>query len=59
MDTRETIYVKKTTIACDGDGGALGHPRVFLNVGKNIETVCPYCSKTYKLSDNAKTGADH
>ena len=28
----ETIEVTETTVACDGGGGALGHPRVYLTL---------------------------
>ena len=29
----EIIEVDKTTVACDGGGGVLGHPRVFSCLG--------------------------
>lgn len=45
----ETITVTDTTVACDGGGGALGHPRVFLTLVDG-RVVCPYCSRTYVLS---------
>ena len=37
----ETIEVDKTQISCDGGGGALGHPRVWLNLGKDGAVDCP------------------
>lgn len=45
----ETITVTDTTVACDGGGGALGHPRVFLTLVDG-RVVCPYCSRIYVLS---------
>lgn len=45
----ETITVSDTTVACDGGGGALGHPRVFLTLVDG-RVVCPYCSRTYVLA---------
>ncbi|WP_144184479.1 zinc-finger domain-containing protein [Elioraea rosea] len=45
----ETITVTDTTVACDGGGGALGHPRVFLKLVDG-RVVCPYCSRTYVLA---------
>jgi uncharacterized Zn-finger protein len=42
----ETITVTETTVACDGGGGALGHPRVFLTLVDG-RVVCPYCSRTF------------
>lgn len=52
----ESITVHGNTAACDGGGGALGHPRVFLTL-KNGEATCPYCSRHY-VSDG-KTGGGH
>lgn len=46
----ETIEVVSHTVACDGGGGALGHPRVFLEIPEDEhKVVCPYCSRTYLL----------
>ena len=32
LEPSERIEVNSLTIACDGGGGALGHPRVFLTL---------------------------
>jgi uncharacterized Zn-finger protein len=45
----ETITVTATTVACDGGGGALGHPRVFLTLVDG-RVVCPYCSRNFVLA---------
>ncbi|QXM25908.1 zinc-finger domain-containing protein [Elioraea tepida] len=45
----ETITVSETTVACDGGGGALGHPRVFLTLVDG-RVVCPYCSRVFVLA---------
>ncbi len=45
----ETVTVTETTVACDGGGGGLGHPRVFLTLVEG-RVVCPYCSRTYVLA---------
>ena len=52
----ETIVVEDTTVACDG-GGALGHPRVFLNLGDKGEIECPYCDRRFVLKGPASEGA--
>jgi len=52
----EIIHVDERTVSCDGGGGALGHPRVYLRI-VDRETVCPYCSRLYVLNDGA--GDDH
>jgi uncharacterized Zn-finger protein len=43
----ETILVTTDRVACDGNGDALGHPRVWLTLGTDGEIVCPYCSRRY------------
>jgi uncharacterized Zn-finger protein len=45
---RDVVYVDSLSVACDGDGGALGHPRVFLAIDPAIgEVECPYCSRRF------------
>jgi uncharacterized Zn-finger protein len=53
----EVIVVEKRRIACDG-GGALGHPKVFLEMGQGMDVECPYCDRKFVLSKQA-TEADH
>ncbi|MEK9854911.1 MAG: zinc-finger domain-containing protein [Rhodobiaceae bacterium] len=43
----DTITVTSDRVACDGNGDALGHPRVWLTLGTDGEIVCPYCSRRY------------
>jgi uncharacterized Zn-finger protein len=50
----ETITVDTDRVACDGGGGALGHPKVYLNLGKEGKVECPYCSRTYRLREGAR-----
>lgn len=45
----ETIRIKSSSVACDGGGGALGHPRVWLHLGDDDQITCPYCSRHYVL----------
>lgn len=54
----ETLYVDKTVVACDGGSGALGHPRVYLNMGKGKQAACPYCDRLFLLQDAAKAPGD-
>ncbi|NWG46153.1 MAG: zinc-finger domain-containing protein [Alphaproteobacteria bacterium] len=49
-DAPETIEVTEHRVACDGGGGALGHPRVFLEMGDEHNVQCPYCGRFYVLS---------
>lgn len=55
----EVIEVASTQVACDGGGGALGHPRVFLNMGAKGYVECPYCDRKYVLKAGAKAAAGH
>jgi uncharacterized Zn-finger protein len=59
MEPFEVIEVDQTTVACDGGDGPLGHPRVYLTLGKEGEIECPYCSRKYVLKQGAKTAAGH
>lgn len=48
MKPFETISVSQLEIACDGGGGGLGHPRVFLHIDHEAGSIiCPYCSRNY------------
>ena len=56
MQPIETIEVETLTVGCDGGGGALGHPLVYLTLSNEGRTECPYCSRRYVLKEGAKTG---
>jgi uncharacterized Zn-finger protein len=50
----ETIVVETTQVACDGGGGPLGHPRIYMTIPPRDGRVeCPYCSRTYVLKQDA------
>ncbi|KAK5111347.1 hypothetical protein LTR62_005187 [Meristemomyces frigidus] len=36
-------WTKTRTVSCDGGGGPLGHPRIFINVDKPQICGCTYC----------------
>ena len=46
----EEITVHSRRIACDGVGGALGHPRVWLEMGEARFVECPYCDRRFVLA---------
>jgi uncharacterized Zn-finger protein len=54
----ETVEVTTARVACDGGPGALGHPKVYLNLAKGGAIDCPYCGKRFILKEGAKAGAD-
>ncbi len=47
MQPFETIYVEENTVACNGGGGSLGHPLVYLNLSAEGKVECPYCSRLF------------
>jgi uncharacterized Zn-finger protein len=53
VEAPEIIETEDTRVACDGGGGALGHPRVFLEMGDETQVECPYCDKRFVLKDGA------
>ncbi|XP_062986274.1 NADH dehydrogenase [ubiquinone] iron-sulfur protein 6, mitochondrial [Elgaria multicarinata webbii] len=41
--------VETRVISCDGGGGALGHPKVYINLDKDTKTgTCGYCGLQFK-----------
>lgn len=52
-DTPETQEVTQTRISCDGGGGALGHPLVWLTIGPQGWVECGYCDKRFVLAEGA------
>jgi len=50
----ETKSVESHRVACDGGEGALGHPRVWLQIPEDRGWVeCPYCDCKYVYVENA------
>jgi len=45
------IETKGTVAMCDGGGGALGHPRVFLSLDKGLQT-CGYCGLRFTPTEH-------
>jgi uncharacterized Zn-finger protein len=50
----EVIHVSDHRVTCDGGNGALGHPRVFLEMGEGTEVTCPYCDRLFVLGGNGR-----
>jgi len=52
IEAPETKIVDSYRIACDGGEGALGHPRVWLQIPEEQGWVeCPYCDCKYVHRD--------
>jgi len=43
----EVIVVAGHRVACDGGGGALGHPRVYMEMGDKPYVECGYCDRRF------------
>jgi uncharacterized Zn-finger protein len=54
INAPEIVVVNRTRVACDGSGGALGHPKVYLEMGEQDSVECGYCDRRFVLSPEAK-----
>ena len=54
----EVITVWSRRISCDGVGGALGHPRVYLEMGEADFVECPYCDRRFVLAKGTEGPED-
>ena len=58
--TKEVVTVTSSTVACEGNGPATGHPKVYLTFKTGSkEIVCPYCSRTFVLAEGAENSHGH
>lgn len=51
----EVMQVHERVVSCEGSGGQLGHPKVYLRVQAPLghdttQIACPYCSRLFVLS---------
>jgi uncharacterized Zn-finger protein len=64
MHPFETIYTDSMEVACNGGGGPLGHPKVYLNLSAEGQVECPYCSRLFihqskRTGDKPHEGPEH
>jgi len=55
----EIVMVTSPVVGCDGGGGPLGHPLVYLRIEREGEVVCPYCSRRFVLAEGAAAAGGH
>ncbi len=56
VDDVRTVTTDK--VACDGNGGPLGHPMIYLNFRPDQrEIVCPYCSRRFRRAEGVEADA--
>jgi uncharacterized Zn-finger protein len=46
----EIVEVSEHRVWCDGGGGALGHPRVYMEMGDSDYVDCGYCDRRFVLA---------
>ena len=51
--TTKTIFSNDSRVACNGGGGPLGHPKVWLTLGSDGQVTCPYCSRHFAAAPQA------
>ena len=51
--SHETIETTETRVACDGGGGALGHPKVYYDLGHDGKAECNYCGRVFVRKGDA------
>ncbi|MEO8529837.1 MAG: zinc-finger domain-containing protein [Deltaproteobacteria bacterium] len=57
MKAPETEIVTQWRVSCDGGGGALGHPKVWLSIAPEIGFVeCGYCDKRFVIKEGMTPG---
>ncbi|MCF8469429.1 MAG: zinc-finger domain-containing protein [Parvibaculum sp.] len=42
---------------CAGAKPPFDHPHIFLDMGRDVEIICPYCSTLYKCAASRDAGA--
>jgi uncharacterized Zn-finger protein len=53
IEAPEIIETDDTRVSCQGIGGALGHPKVYLEMGDADFVECPYCDRRFVLKAGA------
>ena len=58
VEAPEIIEVETRRVSCDGVGGGLGHPRVYLEMGEEDFVECGYCDRKFVLAKGASGDED-
>lgn len=46
----EIVETKEHRVSCDGGGGALGHPKVYMEMAQDSSVQCKYCDRIFVLT---------
>ena len=55
----DVVLTATRRVACDGGGGALGHPKTWLDMGQDTQVQCKYCDRIFVLDKNAPSNNGH
>jgi uncharacterized Zn-finger protein len=55
----EVIVVKTKRVSCNGGGGALGHPKVYYDLGEANEVECLYCDRRFVYQHDPNADDHH
>lgn len=53
----EVVVIDGHRVACDGGGGALGHPKVWYEIGADDFVECGYCDRRFVRKGSALDSA--
>ena len=53
----DMIIVEDHKVACDGGGGALGHPKTWYEMGDDDFVTCKYCDRVFVLKNGKRDPA--
>lgn len=57
VENPEIIVVTTKKVACDGGGGALGHPKVWYDMSEEDHVECKYCDRVFVLKGGSRDPA--
>lgn len=55
----EQLIVATKRVACDGGGGVLGHPLVYMDMGEDDFVECGYCDRRFVLGDHSHAESEY
>lgn len=59
INADDVVLVTTRRVACDGGGGALGHPKIWLDMGQDNQVRCKYCDRVFAVSSDGVDDAHH
>jgi len=55
--SQDVVIAIQRRVACDGGGGALGHPKTYLDMGVDTQVICKYCGRVFVLDKDASASS--